>query len=145
MGRLIGVLDQIRSEFGSAVLAIAHTGHENTDRERGSSALRGAADVSIRARRTQPYEVKLECAKMRDAEEFEPRVVRLLPVAGSLVAAEAVTRTDAMERDVRAYLQEHRGASMRQVVSALKGRNVDIQAAYRKCVRRVRTRDTPRS
>jgi hypothetical protein len=131
-GRLIGVLDTLRAEFGCAILCIHHTGLENTERERGSSALRSAADVSIRAKRTQPLEVRLECAKMRDAEEFEPRIARLIPYEGSLVVVEAAPRQDLIERDVREYLRLHPDASQNEVTDAVTGKTDAVRAAYRK-------------
>ena len=66
MSALVASLDYLRAEFGAAILAIHHTGHENTERERGSSALRAAADISIFARRGDaPLTVRLKCAKVR--------------------------------------------------------------------------------
>ena len=74
MGRLVGVIDDLRHEFECAVLLITHTGHEKTDRPRGSSALAGALDVSICATRTSKLEVRLSCAETRDFDEFETQV-----------------------------------------------------------------------
>ena len=130
-GRLIGVLDQLRGEFGCAFFCNHHTGLEKTDRERGSSALRGAADVSIRTKRTETLEVRLECAKMRDGEEFEP-IARLIPYEGSLVVVEAVPRRDALDQAVRDYLAAHPGASQRDVEANVKGRTDDLRAAYKR-------------
>ncbi len=131
-GRLIGVLDQLRTEFGCAILCIHHTGLEKTDRERGSSALRGAADVSIRTKRTEPLEVRLECAKMRDGEEFEPRIARLISYAGSLVVVEAVPRQVSLDNAVRAYLASHPGSSQRDVEANVKGKTDDLRTAYKR-------------
>lgn len=133
-GRLVGVLDRLRAEFGCAILAVHHTGHGNSDRERGSSALGGAADVRICARRAEgkQLETRLECARMRDAVEFEPRLVRLMPVADSLVVVEAITRPDALERAVAEHLSEHPEASQREVERAVTGGTDEIRAAYRR-------------
>jgi hypothetical protein len=67
---------------------------------------------------------------MRDAEEFAPRIVRLIPQDRSLVVVEAVTPADALDRRVRDYLDEHPEASQRQVEENVKGRGEDIRAAY---------------
>lgn len=130
MGMLVSALDALRGEFGCAVLVIHHTGHENTDRERGSSALRGAADVSIRAKAEGARAVRLECAKMRDAEMFLPAVVRLEPVDGTLVAARAVSVQDTVLRAVAEYIEANPEASQREVEDAVKGRAATIRAAY---------------
>lgn len=132
MGKLVAATDTLRARFGCAVLVIHHTGLQNTDRERGSSALRGAADVSIRVKRGDGLQARLECAKMRDGEEFQPLVVRLEPVAGALVACRPVTAADSIEEDVRRYLADHPEASQNEVEAAVTGKAVEIRAAYKK-------------
>jgi hypothetical protein len=137
-GRLVGVFDKLKAEFGCSMLGITHTGHQNSDRERGSSALRGAADVSIRAKRTRTLEVHLECAKMRDAEEFDPVVVRFEPIGGSLVAVTSGTAAEMLDQEVAKYLVEHPDASQREVEQAVGGHSRDVRAAYKRQVRPVR-------
>ena len=132
MGRLVGVIDDLRHEFECAVLLITHTGHEKTDRPRGSSALAGALDVSICATRTSKLEVRLSCAETRDFDEFETQVVRLIEVGGSLVAAQAVPRPEALEQDVAAYLDEHPDAGQNDVEKNVAGATDAKRAAYRK-------------
>jgi hypothetical protein len=141
MGRLISGVDRLRDELECAAILIHHTGNADTTRERGSSALRGAADVSIRAKSTDPLQVKLECAKVRDAAEFEPVVVRMLPIDGTLVAASAVSQADMRDIIVNEYLDAHPGASQNEVEREVKGGNDEIRAAYKR-VRQVR--QTPR-
>jgi hypothetical protein len=46
MGAVVSVLDSLKERYGATVLAVHHSGWEGT-RERGSSALRGAADVTV--------------------------------------------------------------------------------------------------
>ena len=133
MGRLVSGLDRLRAEFGCAAVVLHHTGHDKPDRERGSSALRGACDVSVRTEATgRPREVRLVCAKVRDSDEFAPRVARLEPVGGSLVVAEAVTVSDTMNRAVGAYLAEHPEASQREVEREVPGNAAQIRAAYKR-------------
>jgi AAA domain len=133
MAALVAALDRIRAELGSAVLVVHHSGHENTDRERGSSALRGAADISIRATKDQkrPFTVRLSCAKSRDAEEFQPRVVRLEQLDETLVACRGMSAEEVVYQDVSDYLEEHPTASQREVEAAVKGRAATIRLAYR--------------
>ncbi len=133
MSALVASLDYLRAEFGAAILAIHHTGHENTERERGSSALRAAADISIFARRGDaPLTVRLKCAKVRDAAEFPPSIVRLEPIAGTLVAATAVTAAEALDQAVSDYLDKHPEASQREVEREVTGKTDDIRDAYRR-------------
>ena len=68
MGRFVGVLDVIRTEFGCAGLVLHHSGHEHGDRGRGHSSWPGGVDVSVKMEKTAvPLEAKLTCVKMRGA------------------------------------------------------------------------------
>jgi hypothetical protein len=72
MGEAIFGIDCLRRETSATALVIHHTG-KNGLSERGSSALRGAADVMIECSRVEiGGVVRLECKKMKDAEPFEP-------------------------------------------------------------------------
>ena len=79
MGAAITSLDHVRHAFGCAVLVLHHTGHSNEHRERGSSALRAAADTLIIGAKTDDV-MTLRCEKQRNAEPFEDIAVRLVPV-----------------------------------------------------------------
>ena len=81
MGLAIAAVDGIRSEFDATVYVIHHTG-KNGEAERGSSALRAAADVMIQVV-GDDARVTLTCSKMKDAEPFKKLVLRLVPVAGT--------------------------------------------------------------
>src|SRR5262249_47672969 len=71
MGLTIEEIDRLRQETQATVLVIHHT-RKDGKTERGSSALRGAADVMIEcsSRKSDRGVVFLECAKMKDAEPF---------------------------------------------------------------------------
>ena len=142
MSALVRATDELRRRFGCAVLVLHHSGHENTDRERGSSALRGAADVSIRAKKQDGLRVRLECAKARDFEEFEAVIVRFEPVAGSLVACQPVRPAESIEADVRRHLADHPEASQNDVERAVKGGKDLVRAAYKRA-RQVRRTAPP--
>ena len=58
--------------------------------------------------------------------------VRLIEVDGSLVAAQAVPRPEALEQDVAAYLAAHPDASQREVEKNVAGATDAKRAAYRK-------------
>jgi AAA domain len=137
MALLVSVIDKLRRDHQCAALVLHHSGHENTDRERGSSALRGAADFSIRAKKQDGLKVRLECAKVRDFEPFLPVVVNLVPIGDSLVACEPITPAESLEDEVRRYLSEHPGASQNDVEKHITGGTDAIRAAYKK-VRQVR-------
>jgi hypothetical protein len=73
MGRAVAGLDRFKAAFDAFVLVLHHT-TKNGYSERGSSALRGAADVMIECTSAESkggLEVTLKCSKMKDAEPFK--------------------------------------------------------------------------
>ena len=70
VSEFIHVLDRVRKITGAAVLLIHHVGKNSRRQERGSSALRGAADTMIHLKKSYSA-LSLECAKQKDAAEFE--------------------------------------------------------------------------
>lgn len=83
VGLFVDALDQLRSEFGCTVLAVHHTGKDG-DEERGSSALRGAADTMIKLA-AEGAGLRLSCDKQKDAEPFDAWNLHLAQVAESCV------------------------------------------------------------
>lgn len=65
---LIGVADRLREEFKATVLIIHHPG--KSGEERGSSALRGAADTMIEMTKKNGR-IILSCEKQKDAAHFK--------------------------------------------------------------------------
>jgi AAA domain len=70
MGEIVAGIEALRREHNAAVLVIHHTRKDGMS-ERGSSALRGAADVMIECQKSD-FEnlVVLKCSKMKDDEPF---------------------------------------------------------------------------
>ena len=141
MGRFIGVLDAVRAEFKCACLVLHHSGHDHGERGRGHSSW-PSADVSVRAEKRPgvPLEAKLTCAKMRGAAAFDPRVIRLEPMDGTLVVAESVR--GALARRMAAYLDENPDASQNDVEKDVKAASTDEKRASYQRVRLLRL--TPR-
>ena len=72
VGEYIAAVDLIRKETGAAVLLVHHIGKNSIRGERGSSALRGAADTMMSLTLSkQPSAFTLECTKQKDAREFD--------------------------------------------------------------------------
>ncbi len=72
MGRVVDGLDELKRQTGATVMVIHHT-RKDGGSERGSSALRGAADAMILCEKVPSLDgagVRLECAKMKDDEPF---------------------------------------------------------------------------
>ncbi len=69
VGEFVTIMDALRQQ-GITVLLIHHSGKDADRGERGSSALRGAADTIMSLRRDQFMPLVLECRKQKDAEQF---------------------------------------------------------------------------
>jgi len=76
VGRLIARLDALRTEFGCTILLVHHGTKNDDNVERGSSALRGAADTMI-CLSGATHSLVLTCEKQKDAAEFLPIYLRL--------------------------------------------------------------------
>lgn len=71
MGRFVAGIDRLRREFGATLLIVHHTRLDG-NRERGNTALRGAADTMIELKRNDKSKiVTLSCSKQKDWEEFD--------------------------------------------------------------------------
>jgi len=70
MGHFIQGVDRLRREFGCTVMVVHHT-RLQADRERGSTAFRGAADCMILVRKRQRT-ITVTNSKQKDYEEFSP-------------------------------------------------------------------------
>ncbi len=76
VGRAVAAIDRIRAATGATVLLIHHTG-KNGDSERGSSALRGAADTMLAVSNDDGL-IRVECAKQKDDVPFDRLYARLV-------------------------------------------------------------------
>lgn len=83
MGLVVAAADRIRRETGATVLLIHHTGKDHKD-ERGSSALRAAADTMVKVSR-EYANVEVVCDKQKDAEPFDPLAFALVSREESVV------------------------------------------------------------
>lgn len=91
VGRFIHSVDELRASVGAAALVVHHTGRNGED-ERGSTALRGAANTMY-ALRPDDSGLRLESEKAKDAEKFAPWRLHLEPRDESCVIACGTDRT----------------------------------------------------
>lgn len=92
MGTLIDVGNQIRQRFGAAFLAVHHSGWD-LKRERGSSTLRGAADLIAKVSNEDGI-VSVTCDKNKDGPPFLPLRFRLEPKGDSCILTHAAERPE---------------------------------------------------
>ena len=78
MGLFVHACDVIRERLDCAVIVVHHTG-KTGDNERGSSVLRGAADMMISVTNEEGI-IKIACGKAKDSKPFPHRYCRLQEV-----------------------------------------------------------------
>lgn len=72
-------LDRIKLETGASILVIHHSGHGDSNRSRGSSAIQGAMDNVYKIERKDDI-ATMTCTKSKDFEEPQPIRFRRLEV-----------------------------------------------------------------
>lgn len=70
IAELLNILDGYIRSQGLAVLIIHHSGHNNPERARGSSAIRAALDAEFCVTK-KSESIKLKCTKAKDFERFK--------------------------------------------------------------------------
>lgn len=87
MGLFVDACTAIQQGTGATVMVVHHSG-KNGANERGSSALRGAADAMIELI-NEDTTIRVECSKMKDSSPFAPRLLSLLPIREPGASADA--------------------------------------------------------
>ena len=88
MGRAIESVDAIRRATGATVIVVHHSGKDATRQERGSSALRGAANTMVRIKTIPDGNGKgldLSCDKQKDDEPFRTKSLYVVEFGNSIV------------------------------------------------------------
>ncbi|MGO7538463.1 AAA family ATPase [Rhizobium ruizarguesonis] len=68
MGRFVAAMDALRDQYpGCVVLIVHHSGHQEKERGRGSTALKAAADAEFVVVKDE-NRVELRCTKMKDSD-----------------------------------------------------------------------------
>lgn len=84
MGLMIHQLDRLRLASKACVVLVHHTGHTETERARGSSAVYGAMTSEIQVGK-DGNRVTITTRKQKDIEETAPRILQLVPELDSAV------------------------------------------------------------
>ncbi|YCK39714.1 AAA family ATPase [Actinomadura sp. ATCC 39365] len=88
MGVILDLLERMRAVTGACVLVVHHSGHENAERGRGASAMKGGMQtelgVSRRGKGLANTRVTLDMGKQKDDEEGAVETFRLkqVPLSG---------------------------------------------------------------
>ena len=83
MGRYNRGINRVEQAFKCPVASVHHSGRKGTE-ERGSTSLKGNADVMIRISRIDGG-IKVECTKMRPAKKFPDEKWKVIPHLNSCV------------------------------------------------------------
>ena len=66
MGELVQTADKLKHDYQCAVMLVHHTGHNNQDRARGSTAFKGALDTEILVKPLGENDIIVSCEKQKD-------------------------------------------------------------------------------
>lgn len=116
IGRVIAAADRIRHTLGAAILIVHHT-TKTGELERGSSALRGAADAMF-ALTSENAVITLSCSKQKDAPEPAGRQLQLRVSGKSCVIEPLEGPAPTIGPSVRRLLQAIREVSIEGETSA---------------------------
>jgi hypothetical protein len=130
VGEFIAAVDGLRE--ADAAVVVHHTGKDRAS-ERGSSALRAAADLMAKLERDgHAGRLALSCDKAKDAAEWEQIPLQLDPAGGSCVLSLVVEKQEARDdlRDrVLAYVVANGPVGKKQIRADVTGGNPAIDAA----------------
>jgi len=110
MSRFVATIDDLRSYYHCAALAVHHTGLSEKDRARGAYALKAALDWEYRLNKKTDGTLILTCTKAKDHEEpssicFKPKIITLDgwidPDDGDVMTSLVMVRTDTSSTDTR--------------------------------------------
>jgi hypothetical protein len=102
MSAFVAVLDDIRSQYGCSVVVVHHSGHSDSGRGRGASALKGAVDAEFGVKRDGGQRPVLFCTKMKDAPKppdavFDIEVVEIGWTSdGQVLTAPVLVKSNAL-------------------------------------------------
>jgi len=158
MGRFITVLDQFNARFNCATLIVHHSGHAESNRGRGASALKGALDAEFMCIKDREN-IVVSCTKMKDAEEPEDVSLSLKTVEfgfsseGKAISSAILVRnedavirqkfTSANARDLRTFHEaaaEHNGVM--KIGDVIVEKRVSLEN-WREIYNRRATQDNP--
>ncbi|BDG62321.1 AAA family ATPase [Caldinitratiruptor microaerophilus] len=126
-------VDRIRHETGAAVLIVHHSGKQGTQ-ERGSSALRAAADTMIELTDDEGA-ITLSCTKQKDAEPFPALPLRLQAVELDEERRSCVVRFDTEDDRRRDLERAAFTASQKKILDAIRVLDIGEGASLKDIMR----------
>ena len=71
MSELVQTAGKLKHDYQCAVMLVHHTGHNNQDRARGSTAFKGALDTEILVKSLGENDIIVSCEKQKDGPQFD--------------------------------------------------------------------------
>jgi len=90
MGELVQTADKLKHHYQCAVMLVHHTGHNNQDRARGSTAFKSALDTEILVKSLGETNIVVSCEKQKDGPEFDTMQFLKISVDPSLALQQVV-------------------------------------------------------
>lgn len=161
VGAFIKHLDLIKEKTGAAILCIHHSGHNNSNHSRGSSAIRASLDTEYQLK-TKGAGVELICKKMKEYEkpdfmEFILKPITINVTTGNTESAylELATlgsskpnRSDLLIEQLQLLLTSSGKplpTAISQAKPALQGKNAVVLQQWRKAVYQALDPDLPKT
>ena len=143
MGAFIAAADRLRSQYGSTVLVVHHTGWNN-ERERGHSSLRGAADTMISVAKLGDHltdGIEVSCVKQKEFDEFDSIVINCKKVGEGDDSSVVLTEIVDKREHHRKLEQEREDARLSEVLKFLSDNEDDLTTSQQLSERVGRSRD----
>jgi len=93
MGELIGTANKLKHDYQCSVMLVHHTGHNNQDRARGSTAFKGALDTEILVKSLGDNDIIVSCEKQKDGPELDTIQFLKVNIDPSIALQKVVTST----------------------------------------------------
>ena len=69
--QLVSIADELKSKYQCSIVLVHHTGHAQKNRDRGSTAYRGALDTEILIKANGIDNIFMTCEKQKDGQMFK--------------------------------------------------------------------------
>ena len=120
MGLFIQGCDKVKEMFNTTVLAVHHSGKDDSKGARGSSSLYGANDFEYKVSKKDELKFELKCTKMKDSERPKPLDFEL---------AEVVVGINKKGNEVRTLVRQSQGEPAKKKRDYFSGDSTKVKDA----------------
>ena len=120
MGLFIQGCDKVKEMFNTTVLAVHHSGKDDSKGARGSSSLYSASDFEYKVSKKDELKFELKCTKMKDSERPKPLDFKL---------AEVVVGINKKDNEVRSLVRQSQGEPAKKKRDYFNGDSTKVKDA----------------